>query len=404
MANRTVKLYRNCKTPDGWRRFPAVMAANGKVKPNAVAVGGVEVVYLVGHYELRSYDGSRTVWTRVEGNATDALAEQKTAQKKAAAKAMAGTAGVQVIEDTSRRVLREQVKKWLASVQDKGSLEALELYRRTMDGFLLVCKKIYVDELTHDDILSWRRSQRGQGYADRTIANRHTHLKTFLLFLNFDRETIKRIAGPKPKYEKTLPEIYEPADLKVFFDALSNVYDFLLFNVLLKTGLREREAAHLEWSDIHWSRAVLKVRSKPKWGHKIKDAEEREMAIPADLLERLKFHHEANPKHTLIFGKNGGTVDQPDGHLLRRLKSLVRQAGLNCGHCSTCKQRNECEKWFLHKFRATYITKLLRSGIDLRTVMTLSGHADIESVMRYLRPAEGKAVQDKVNSIDWLED
>lgn len=404
MANRSVKLYRNCKTSAGWRRYPAVMAANGKVKPNTVTVRGVEVLFPVGHYELRSYEGSRTVWKRIEGNATDALAEQKVAQKKAAAKAIASIAGVQVIEETSRKILRDEIKKWLATVEDRGALEALELYNRTMDGFLLVCKKIYVDELTHDDILSWRRSQKSHGYADRTIANRHTHLKTFLLYLNFDRDTIKRIAGPKPKFEKTLPEIYEPGELKVFFASLTEEYDYLLFYTLLTTGLREQEMAHTEWPDIHVKRKILKVTSKPHWDFRIKDHEEREMPLQPKFIARLEKYRKKHPKAKLVLGRRGGEIDEPEGHLLRRLKIRAREAGLNCGHCEGCIQSGECERWFLHKFRATYITKLLRKGLDLRTVMTLSGHADIESVMRYLRPAEGKEVQDRVNSIDWIDE
>jgi integrase len=89
------------------------------------------------------------------------------------------------------------------------------------------------------------------------------------------------------------------------------------------------------------------------------------------------------------------------GNLLRRLKTAVRKAGMNCGQCGGCENTKECEHWYLHKFRATYITTLLRNGLDLRTVMKLSGHSDLESVMRYLRPAEGKEVQDKVNAIQW---
>jgi hypothetical protein len=88
----------------------------------------------------------------------------------------------------------------------------------------------------------------------------------------------------------------------------------------------------------------------------------------------------------LVFGKLGGREDAPDGHLLRRLKILVKKAGLGCGTCATCLAKTGCENWWLHKFRATYITTLLRSGMDLRTTRRLSGHADLESVMRYLRP------------------
>jgi hypothetical protein len=53
MANKKVSLYRKCKTPEGWKRYPASMSANGKVKPNTVMVSGVEAAFPVGHYELR---------------------------------------------------------------------------------------------------------------------------------------------------------------------------------------------------------------------------------------------------------------------------------------------------------------------------------------------------------------
>jgi hypothetical protein len=46
------------------------------------------------------------------------------------------------------------------------------------------------------------------------------------------------VAGKSPKYEKTMPEIYEPGELKAFFKSLRTDYDQLFFDVLLKTGLR----------------------------------------------------------------------------------------------------------------------------------------------------------------------
>jgi len=158
---------------------------------------------------------------------------------------------------------------------------------------------------------------------------------------------------------------------------------------------------HLEFVDISYARRVLHVKSKPAYGHRIKDAEEREMPLTEKLFKQLHAYKEQHPDARLVFGKRGGRDDAPDDHLLRRLKILVRKAGLNCGTCSTCVSNRECEHWFLHKFRATYITMLLRNGLDLRSVMALSGHADLESVMRYLRPAGTVEVQDKVNAIVW---
>lgn len=61
----------------------------------------------------------------------------------------------------------------------------------------------------------------------------------------------------------------------------------------------------------------------------------------------------------------------------------------------------EPENYHPHKFRATYCTKLLQSGIDLKTVQKLMGHKTIESTMRYLAKAESKKVKAKVDAVQW---
>jgi integrase len=58
-------------------------------------------------------------------------------------------------------------------------------------------------------------------------------------------------------------------------------------------------------------------------------------------------------------------------------------------------------KYHPHRFRATYCTKLLQSGIDLKTVQKLMGHKTIESTMRYLAKAESKKVRAKVDAVQW---
>ena len=57
------------------------------------------------------------------------------------------------------------------------------------------------------------------------------------------------------------------------------------------------------------------------------------------------------------------------------------------------------EDFWLHKFRATFATRCLWAGVDLRTVQQWLGHSDMESTMRYLKPARNEAVRDKVNQI-----
>lgn len=56
------------------------------------------------------------------------------------------------------------------------------------------------------------------------------------------------------------------------------------------------------------------------------------------------------------------------------------------------------EKFWIHKFRATFATRHHSSGVDLRTVQQWMGYTDLKSTMRYLKPSRGDAVRAKVNA------
>src|SRR5207249_7713868 len=73
-----------------------------------------------------------------------------------------------------------------------------------------------------------------------------------------------------------------------------------------------------------------------------------------------------------------------------KLKRIARRAGLNCGHCvskhgNKCCEGPHCSKWFLHKFRHTFATMSLESGVSIRTLQGWLGHSDLESTMVYLK-------------------
>jgi integrase len=52
---------------------------------------------------------------------------------------------------------------------------------------------------------------------------------------------------------------------------------------------------HLEWTDISFERRTLQVRSKPRFKHKIKDSEEREITLTAELVKELREYREKHP-------------------------------------------------------------------------------------------------------------
>jgi integrase len=393
MANRTVALVRHCKTDAGWRRYPVVMGGNGRVKPGFVMIAGKPVSNDTGHYEIRYYDGPKLKYENVGTNAADALGACVRKTKLLTAKGTAAEAGVKIVEEKGRTSLASALKAFVSAAEGRGSLVASKAYARVTSEFLEAVGKSYADEVAAEDFAKFQATLRKRRQSDRTIANKHRLVLSFVRFAGVTTDAIPKSA---PKFESSLPEIYDGDQLKAFFGSLTQDYHRVVFTLLLKTGLREQEAMFLQWPDIDFKRRTLLVRSKPHLGFKIKDKAERSIPLPDDLVEMLKTYK--TPSRTFVIGTAN---DKPNTKLLRTLKRLAHGAGLNCEMCTSCIERNECEVWYLHRFRSTFVTTMLRSGLDLRSVMELSGHSDMESVMRYLRPAEGAELRAKVNSVSW---
>ncbi|XBH15305.1 site-specific integrase [Edaphobacter paludis] len=239
----------------------------------------------------------------------------------------------------------------------------------------------------------FQRALRKRGCGARTIHNLHSYTASFLRFAGVKAGVIPKRA---PQYERAIPETYTREELDGFFASLTNEQHVVTFKIALQCGLREQELMHLQWPDIDFAKKTLLVRSKPEWGFAIKDKEERSLPLPDGLAALLKGYKKDG--QLFVTGTKG---NKPNTHLLRTLKRLVKAAGLNCGACGACVERSECERWFLHKFRSSYATALLRGGLDVRSVQKLMGHSDLESTMRYLRPAEDAELQDRVNAIVW---
>jgi integrase/recombinase XerD len=102
--------------------------------------------------------------------------------------------------------------------------------------------------------------------------------------------------------------------------------------------------------------------------------------VRKDGLEKIR---PKNPGSSLLFPTDSGL---PKMDFLHCLKACARRAGL------------DEPEFRLHKFRATFATWHLQNGVGLRTMMLWMGHSDIESTMRYLKPARNQAVRDKANS------
>jgi site-specific recombinase XerD len=70
--------------------------------------------------------------------------------------------------------------------------------------------------------------------------------------------------------------------------------------------------------------------------------------------------------------------------------------------CKVIAKKAGIEAW-PHKFRASYATKLLQTGTDLKSVQSLLGHKTLEATMRYLARAESPVLRARMDAVVWDE-
>jgi integrase len=145
---------------------------------------------------------------------------------------------------------------------------------------------------------------------------------------------------------------------------------------------------YVTWGDVHFKTHTINMRWKPQYNWTPKAYKEREVPVPDALLAALEEYRKTLPAKragasSLVFSTASG---RPDTHMLRALKRNTAKAGLDPDH------------FWLHKFRATFATMHLQAGVDLRTVMTWMGQTNLESVIRYLKPARNQVMREKVNT------
>ena len=380
--NRSVNLTKRITTPDGLRFCAVVRSANGRIKANAVLVEEREEHHPEGSYYIEWYDGGKRLRRSVGKNALAAEAKRHQQEQMLTAKADGLKAGLKFAEETSKPSLAAAVTTYLAEIQLTKKPKTLSAYTTALDYFMESCKKQNVADIDRRDMLefaAYLRDEKEQ--APRSVYNKFENVMTFL-----KANGIRGIVGKNdwPRYTEEEPEIYEPEELEKLFKAC-DAEERLWFEFFLMTGMREQEVMYTYRSDVNCAGHVVRVTHKPDRGWTPKAYKEREIPIPAKLADRLKTRMaKADKKCNLLFPTAGCN---PKLDFLDRLKACAERAKL------------DKDNFWLHKFRATFATRCLWAGVDLRTVKEWLGHEDMESTMRYLKPSRSQEVRAKVNEI-----
>jgi integrase len=271
---------------------------------------------------------------------------------------------------------------------------SVAMYENALRDFQSSCRKEFIDQIDRKDILSfigWMRDNlqvRVQGSENRTYKNKLGYLGTFLA--RHGMQLKKKGNGQSasdpgllyrsdiPKVVKKKPRKYDQVDIDVLMKhADADQKDYLLF--LLWSGFRDEEVQYLQYDDFNFRNSTVMVQSKPHYGWKPKDYEEREITLPSEVSKRMKERFNRPQQYRdkyrrpdeadLVFPNGEGN---PDSHLIYRLHAVAKKAGLNLKG-----------KRAGHMFRKTAGSRVAKKW-GLPAAMEFLGHSDIETTALYL--------------------
>lgn len=261
-----------------------------------------------------------------------------------------------------------------------------------------------------------------KGYSDRTVHTYLAHLRRFLyhtslkwsmsdvnrylLFLLEDKgcshtyvnqaiNCIKhhlRIVGcekeaalikiQRPKTEKKLPKVLAKREIKMLFDVTENVKHRTELMVGYSCGMRVSEVANLRIRDIDFERGVVYVRQG-------KGRKDRMVPLSETLTQQLKAYMSHYHPYDYLFENQERTGPITD----RTLQMIFNKS---------CKKANIKKSVTFHSLRHSFATHLLESGVDLRYIQELLGHAHSKTTEIYTH-VSNKSIMGIRNPLDMLE-
>jgi site-specific recombinase XerD len=212
------------------------------------------------------------------------------------------------------------------------------------------------------------------------------HLQTIRLF--FDCLIDEEVAMDNPvrkisiRLPKPLPRHLKDGEVEKLLSVIRDPRDRAMFLLMLRSGLRVDEVAHLTVDAVEYRRGQVFVASG-------KGAKDRVVYLSDDGRTALETYLQtrSSKMRKLFLVQKGPLKGEPISvrGIQKRIEYYARKAGLDV----SC-----------HRLRHTFATQLLNADADLATIQDLLGHAHITTTQRYCRAANLKVQRDYYKAME----
>jgi integrase len=260
-----------------------------------------------------------------------------------------------------------------------GTKSTIKEHRNALKEFEGWTSCNYVEDITRAMLLRWKEVLVKGGNDELTAVWKIIRVNKFyksVMGLAHGAGLVKTTEFKSILRRKPRIHVYGAKELARFFAACDE-RQLVLFQLYYKCGLRNKELAHLEWSDLDLEQRIVSIHAKKA----LKNGDERkqwvpkhgsegEVPVPECVVEPLKKMKESANGCNLVFPTRNCRVNIK---LLDQCKLVAKRAGFA-----------NWEHWKIKSFRSTYATNRLRNGYDLATLREQLRHKDSKSIEHYL--------------------
>ncbi len=225
-------------------------------------------------------------------------------------------------------------------------------------------------------VRAWVADMHGRGLSPATVGRRLSAARSFFRWLGREGLVVDNPATTvkNPKRAERLPERLDVEDVQAVLEApdpatAAGLRDRALLELTYACGLRVSELVGLDLDDVGFADRTARVLGKGRkerivpFGRKAAAAVKAYLAAFSELRQR-------SGEEALFLNQRGGRLT--DRSVRRILDAAVERAALLRGVHP-------------HLLRHSFATHLLESGMDLRAIQELLGHARLSTTQRYTK-------------------
>ncbi|ATX83040.1 tyrosine recombinase XerC subunit [Mariprofundus ferrinatatus] len=269
-------------------------------------------------------------------------------------------------------LLSKAIDQFLHELADVrlASEHTVAAYRRDLVRFVAFCgEDASLSAINRTQVQDWLVDSHAAGLAASTLARRLSALSSFFdaaVQAGWCRANVAAGVRP-PKLPKRLPRTLPPeqtAALMNHTDRASELRDLALLAVMYGCGLRVSEVVGLNLDDIDMDQFELRVFGKGR--------KERIVPLPQGAVEYLQAYLgeriSAVEEKAVFLNRFGRRLT------VRSVQRMLKDRALENGADISVTP---------HRLRHSFATHLLASGVDLRAIQELLGHASLATTERY---------------------